>query len=111
MKMQESIQGRVAEFLSLCKSHHVKHIYAFGSSVTENFNEESSDIDLLIEIDSDDPITRGENLMSIWDKLEDFFQKKVDLLTASSIKNPILRDNIDKTKILIYDGKKHKMVV
>jgi predicted nucleotidyltransferase len=32
--------------------------------VTENFNE-SSDIDLLIEIDTEDPIERGENLMDI----------------------------------------------
>jgi predicted nucleotidyltransferase len=38
--------------------------------VTENFNDESSDIDLLIEIDTEDPIERGENLMDIWDKLE-----------------------------------------
>jgi predicted nucleotidyltransferase len=28
--------------------------------VTENFNDESSDIDLLIEIDTEDPIERGK---------------------------------------------------
>lgn len=109
MKMKESIKAKLTEFLALCKSHNVKNIYAFGSAVTEKFNEETSDIDLLIEIDSDDPIVRGENLMSIWDKLEDFFQRKVDLLTSSSIKNPILRKSIDDTKILIYDGKEQKI--
>lgn len=88
MKMKESIQLKLAEFLMLCKSHNVKNIYAFGSAVTENFNEESSDIDLLIEIENEDPIERGENLMDIWDKLEVFFQRKVDLLTSSSIKKP-----------------------
>ncbi len=109
MKMKDSIQLKLVEFLSLCKSHNVKNLYAFGSAVTENFNEDSSDIDLLIEIDNDDPIERGENLMNIWDKFEDFFQKKVDLLTNSSIKNPILRKNIDATKVLIYDGKEQKV--
>jgi len=109
MKMKESIKSKLTEFLALCKSHDVKNIYAFGSSVTGNFDEESSDIDLLIEIDSDDPIVRGENLMSIWDKLEEFFQRKVDLLTNASIKNPVLRRNIDNTKILIYDGKEQKI--
>jgi predicted nucleotidyltransferase len=109
MKMKESIQMKLAEFLTLCKSHNVKNIYAFGSAVTENFNDESSDIDLLIEIDTEDPIERGENLMDIWDKLEEFFQRKVDLLTNSSIKNPILRKNIDTTKILLYDGKEQKV--
>lgn len=109
MEMKESIKTKLVEFLSLCKSHNVKNIYAFGSAVSENFDDETSEIDLLIEIDSEDPIIRGENLMSIWDKFEDFFQKKVDLLTNSSIKNPILRKSIDNTKILIYDGKEQKI--
>jgi len=109
MEMKESIKTKLAEFLSLCKSHNVKNIYAFGSAVTENFDNKTSDIDLLVEIDSEDPIIRGENLMSLWDKLEDFFQKKVDLLTNSSIRNPILKKNIDDTKILIYDGKEQKV--
>jgi len=53
-----------------------------------------------------DPILRGELLIDIWDKFETFFQRKVDLLTFNSIKNPILRKNIDSTKILIYEGVK-----
>ena len=109
MKMKESIQMKLADFLTLCKSHDVKNIYAFGSAITENFNDESSDIDLLIEIDTLDPIERGENLIDIWDKLEEFFQRKVDLLTLSSIKNPILKKNIEATKILLYDGKNQKV--
>lgn len=71
----------------------------------------NSDIDLLVEIDDSDPIERGENLLSLWDKFEDFFNRKVDLLTESSIRNPYLRDSIDATKILIYDGTGQKILV
>jgi len=109
MNLKESIQIKLTEFLLLCKNHNVKNLYAFGSSINSNYDEEFSDIDLLIEIDNDDPIERGENLMSIWDKFEGFFHRKVDLLTNSSIKNPILRKNIESTKILIYDGKEQKV--
>jgi hypothetical protein len=109
MKMKESIQAKLSEFLNLCKSHKVVSIYAFGSAVNDNFNEDSSDIDLLIEIESQNPIEKGELLMDMWDKLELFFQRKVDLLTNSSIKNPVLRNNIDATKILLYDGKEQKV--
>lgn len=109
MKLKESIQMKLAEFLALCKNYNVKKLYAFGSSVNNDFDEEFSDIDLLIEIDNDNPIERGENLMKIWDNFEDFFHRKVDLLTNSSIKNPILKRNIDSTKILIYDGKEQKI--
>lgn len=64
-----------------------------------------SDIDLLVEIDSSDPLDRGEKLMSLWDNFESFFGRKVDLLTDSSITNPYLRKSLDSTKVLIYDGK------
>ncbi len=111
MNLKESIKYKMDEFLSLCKSHNIKSLYAFGSSLTEQFREGSSDIDLLIELENQDPIERGENLMSIWDKLEMFFQRKVDLLTNSSIKNPILKQNIDSTKELIYDGQKQEILI
>lgn len=111
MKLRQEIRRRINDFLYLCQTHKVKTLYAFGSSITDRFNEQTSDIDLLVEIDDDDPIERGEKLMSFWDKLEEFFHRKVDLLTDSSIKNPILRKNIDKTKILIYDGRGQKVLV
>lgn len=104
MNLKETLQVRPDEFISLCISHDVKSVYAFGSSINNNFKEGSSDIDLLIELNTEDPITRGQNLMDLWDKLEVYFQRKVDLLTSSSIRNPILRKSIDSSKILVYDG-------
>ena len=103
MNLKETIHQSPKEFLSLCKNYDVKNLYAFGSSITENFNEASSDIDLLVELNTEDPLKRGQNLIDLWDKLEAYFKRKVDLLTSSSIKNPILRRSIEATKILIYD--------
>lgn len=111
MDLLESIQNRRDDFLALCGNHNVKRLYAFGSSITAHFDDATSDIDLLIEMKDDDPILRGQNLISIWDKFEQFFQRKVDLLTDSSIGNPILRMQIDSTKVLIYDGEKQKVSV
>ena len=109
MNLKESIQSNSNEFLSLCESHDVKTLYAFGSSTNSQFDEVSSDIDLLVELYTKDPIKRGENLMDLWDKFEKIFQRKVDLLTKSSIKNPILKRSIDSSKVLIYDGKERKV--
>ena len=109
MNLKDSIKSNSKEFLSLCKSHDVKTLYAFGSSTTNKFDENSSDIDLLVELNTKDPIKRGENLIDLWDKFEKIFQRKVDLLTNSSIRNPILRNSIDASKILIYDGKEQKV--
>jgi predicted nucleotidyltransferase len=109
MNLRDSISQNSNEFLLICKSHDVKTLYAFGSSINTKFMDETSDIDLLIDIDTKDPIKRGENLIDLWDKFEKFFQRKVDLLTISSIKNPILRKSIDSSKLLIYDGKEQKI--
>jgi len=86
-------------------------LYAFGSSTTDKFNDITSDIDLLFEIDVPDPIERGEKLLSLWDTFELFFHREVDLLTDSSVRNPYLRKNIDSTKVLIYDGNGSKILV
>jgi predicted nucleotidyltransferase len=111
MVVKDEILGRLTDFKALCKNHNVKYLYAFGSSTTEQFDMEKSDIDLLVEIDSEDPLERGEKLISLWDTFERFFQRRVDLLTDSSIKNPYLRKSIDDTKILLYDGKGSQVFV
>ncbi len=105
MIIKELIQKNQTEFANLCREHNVKTMFAFGSSVTGAFDVEKSDIDILVEIEEPDPIKKGEKILSIWDKLETFFKRKVDLLTNLSIKNRILRDSIDSTKVLIYEQK------
>ena len=109
MNLRESINDNPQAFVALCQDYEVKSLYAFGSSITNEFKENESDIDLLIELNTADPLQRGENLLNIWEKFELFFHRKVDLLTSSSIKNPILKKSIDSTKVLIYDGKELKV--
>ncbi len=81
-------QGIYQISLFCLRTHNVKYLYAFGSAVSDKFDSSKSDIDLLIEIDEPDPIKRGEKLISIWDSFESLFNRKVDLLTDSRIRNP-----------------------
>ena len=103
MNLKQSIQQSPEEFIAICKSFNVQSLHAFGSSVRDDFDEESSDIDLLIEMNIQDPIIKGEQIMAVWDRFESFFKRKVDLLTSYSIKNPFLKKNIEFSKVLIYD--------
>ena len=111
MDIKTSIQSNSEEFIELCKSHDVAVLFAFGSSVNGNFDDSRSDIDLLVEINTQDPVERGEILMDLWQKFEEFFQRKVDLLTDKSIRNPFLRKSIEATKLLIYDGKRQEVSI
>jgi len=95
------INFKSIEFINLCKLHKVKELYAFGSIVNGNFTD-SSDVDLLVEIDELNPLYRGKLILSLYNKFEKLFNKKVDLLTINSIKNHILEDYIGSSKKLIY---------
>lgn len=93
----------------MCKAHKVDKLYVFGSAVSGNFTDES-DLDVLVEINENDPLNRGELLLSLWNQLEAYCDRKVDLLTYNSIRNPYLRKSIDDTKKLLYDGSKEEVL-
>ena len=100
-----------AGFIKICVSHKVEKMYAFGSSITDHFDPSKSDIDLVVALNFQDPIEYGETLLSLWNTLESFFDRKVDLLTEESIQNSNLRKSIEATKMLIYDRQSEKVFV
>ena len=96
-------------FIALCKKHKVKKLYVFGSAVSGNFTDES-DLDVLVELNESDPLIRGELLLSLWNELELYCHRKVDLLTFNSLRNPYLKESINNTKKLLYDGSKEEVL-
>jgi predicted nucleotidyltransferase len=96
-------------FVSICKAHKVSKLYVFGSVINGKFTGKS-DLDFLVEIEENDPLSRGELLLSLWNELEDYCHRKVDLLTESSLKNPYLKEEIIRTRKLIYDGFQEKVL-
>ena len=105
------IQSNFDKILDLCVEHQVEKMYLFGSVIREDFDEKTSDIDVIVEIINEDPLERGQQILDFWNKLEDLFDKKVDLLTNQPIRNPFLKKNIDNTKMLIYDRKNTEVLV
>ena len=101
--LADLINGHRQQFIDLCKAHRVKELYAFGSAVNGPFTAQS-DVDLLVEIELDNPVEDGERLWSFWDRMEAFFHRKVDLLTPRSLQNPVKKRAIEASKKLIYDG-------
>lgn len=97
-------------FQQLCEAHEVAQLHAFGPSVKGGFNS-ASDIDMIVDLKTKDPLRYGELMLDLWDKLEAFFGRRVDLLTMRSMKNPVLREEVERTKVLIYDGSRSQVLV
>jgi uncharacterized protein len=86
---------------NLCKTHKVKSLYAFGSVLTDKFNNES-DVDLIVDFEKQDVLDYGDNYYSLKFSLEKVLNRSVDLLEEKAIKNPYFLKNLNQSKVLIY---------
>ncbi len=89
------------EINNLCLQNKVKSLYVFGSVLTDRFSEKS-DIDLIVDIDSEDPFDYADSYFNLKFALQELFTRPIDLLEDKAIKNPYIRQNIDRYKSLIY---------
>jgi len=87
----------------LCLQNKVRSLYAFGSVLTNRFNKDS-DIDLIVDIDSANPLEYADYYFNLKFALQDLFNRPIDLLEDKAIRNDYLRREIDSSKQLIYAG-------
>lgn len=86
---------------ALCDKYHVKTLFAFGS-VTRNELKANSDIDLVVDIESNDPLSYSDDYFGLKFQLELLLKRQIDLLELRAIKNQYLKDNIENSKVLVY---------
>lgn len=89
---------------SLCEKHKVEKLYAFGSVLTSSFKEES-DIDFLVEFNIEDIEKYVSNFFTLKEELEILFNREIDLIEYKAISNPYFKEEVDETKMLVYESK------
>jgi hypothetical protein len=98
------VKNNIQNLSQLCKEHHVEAMSLFGSATSQQFTSES-DLDFLVKFsDSIGLLDYSDNYFSLLDKLSTLFSRKVDLVSEKSLKNPILIDEIKKSKITLYES-------
>jgi uncharacterized protein len=96
-----NLERYIAEIRLLCRQNRVKSLYVFGSALTDRFSDKS-DIDLIVDIDSIDPLEYSDFYFNLKFALEELFKREIDLLESRALKNPYLIDNINQSKTLLY---------
>ena len=100
--MIDLIQNNLGDIIAACKKHHVRTIALFGSAAKNAMNEDS-DIDLLVEFSDDiDVLDYADNYFSLLDQLQEILNRKVDLVTSRSLKNPVLKEEVYQSKVDLY---------
>ncbi len=89
------------EIFQLCETHKVKSLYAFGSVLTEKFNE-NSDIDLIVDFNKFELEDYFENYYDLKYSLENVLKRPIDLLEEQAIKNPYFLQSLNQQRQLIY---------
>ena len=88
--------------LPACRKFNVKRLDIFGS-VARGEEKEIRDLDFLVEFDEPDQ-RLSKRFFGLLHTLEDLFNRPVDLVTKSAIKNPYFRDRIMEERKSVYEG-------
>nr|MDO8098776.1 nucleotidyltransferase family protein [Candidatus Njordarchaeota archaeon] len=92
----KTIQEMKKSIVPILKRYGVKKAALFGSTV-RGMSREGSDVDILVEIESDISLL---DFIELKQALEDQLGRKVDLVEYSTIK-PLLRERILREQVVI----------
>lgn len=98
------IKNNIDKIKSLCEAHEVVVFSLFGSATGHEFNA-TSDIDFLVRFSPSIPLLDyADNYFNLLGKLEQLFKRNIDLVSERSLKNPVLIEEITKSKITLYES-------
>ena len=101
--MNKIITENINKIIEYCKEYKVKELYAIGSVVMGNFTDES-DVDLLIKFDDITIDEYTDNYFTLHKLFEKIFNRKIDLITDKSLRNPFFIKSVNENKKLLYAG-------
>ena len=103
--LPELIASRLGDVRALCEKYRVKRLTLFGSAVKGTFDPVSSDVDFVVEfLPEHDPIRAGRTYLNLWRDLESLFNRRVDLVEISTIRNPYFAESVRRDQRVFYEA-------
>jgi uncharacterized protein len=96
------INKHIDQVAALCRRTGARRLRLFGSAVREDFESESSDLDFVVEFDALAPAKYADSYFALKEGLEMLFGRRVDLVTAGSIRNPYFRERVEAESQTVY---------
>jgi predicted nucleotidyltransferase len=93
--MLEQVIRQHEEVNELCRMYCVHRLELFGSALTERFDDARSDLDFLVEFEPESPMGPFHQFIDFKIALEQLFDRPVDLVERSAIRNPYFRKAVD----------------
>ena len=100
--MNQLIEKNIQEIRKICRKNSVAELYLFGSALSDEFSDQS-DLDFVYVLKEDiSPIEQGDAFFRLLEELESLFYRNIDLVSYRVVKNPIFKQELDRTKESLY---------
>ena len=96
------IDQHLPQLAALCAKYQVSRLDVIGSATRPDFRDAVSDIDFVVEFDNLIPANAADRYFGLLVDLEDLFNRHVDLISYTAIRNPYFKQVVDKTRVLLY---------
>jgi predicted nucleotidyltransferase len=100
--VHEIIASKRAEIEALGRRLGVRRLDVFGSALGDRFNAETSDVDVLVEFSGGPDFDYFGTYFAMKDGLEKILGRRVDLVSATGIRNPYFRGEVMRTREPLY---------
>ncbi|TNC21628.1 nucleotidyltransferase family protein [Amycolatopsis alkalitolerans] len=100
--MHKSIEAKRAEIEELCRALSVRRLDLFGSALGDSFDAQTSDVDVLVEFEAGPGFDYFGTYFDLKEGLERILRRPVDLVSATSIRNPYFKRQVLDTRELLY---------
>ncbi len=96
------IEEHLSEIKEICSQFNVSRLEVFGSALSENFDQGSSDIDLLVEFKPLKPGQHADAYFGLLEAIKNLLGRDVDLIMTKAVKNPYFLQKINQNRKVLY---------
>ena len=102
--MIAAVQEHTDELRRLCVAYRVRRLDLFGSASTDRYVPDGSDLDFLVEFQPTALDAYADAYFGLLEALGRLFERPVDLVVASAIRNPYFLQSVEQTRTPIYEA-------
>ncbi len=100
--MKEILEAQRGALQQLCEKHRVRRLELFGSAARGDSDPERSDLDFVAEFREMSPAEHADAFFGLQEALEHVFQRSVDIIELSAVKNPYFLRAIAGDRVVMY---------
>jgi predicted nucleotidyltransferase len=101
--MHPTVASKREQIAAVCRRFGVRRLEVFGSAARDSdFDPATSDIDFLVDFESDPASARFADWLDLKLALESLLGRHVDLVESRALRNPYVRADIERHKQPVY---------